>query len=96
MQFSKKPPTPRGWSALAAIGSPVMLLLQACDPVVSIDGAFFPAWMVSLITGIGGAALVRLGLIRASIDPHLKPHVVVYPCLALLITVSFWLLLYRQ
>lgn len=52
--------------------------------------------MISLITGIAGSALIRQWLIHAGIDRHIAPRVVVYPCLALLITVSFWLLLYRQ
>ena len=96
MLFSKKPLTslPRGWKALS--GAAAMLFLQGCDPIISIDGAFFPAWMVSLITGIIGAALIRQALVRWDIDPHIAPRVVVYPCLALLLTVSFWLLLYRQ
>ena len=96
MLFSKKPRAsrPRSWQAL--MGTATMLFLQGCDPIISIDGAFFPAWMVSLITGIIGAALIRQGLVRWDIDPHIAPRVVVYPCLALLLTVSFWLLLYRQ
>ena len=96
MLFSKKPQTPphRGKQSLG--GATALLLLQGCDPIISIDGAFFPAWIISLFTGIIGAALIRQWLVRCGIDPHIAPRVVIYPCLALLITVSFWLLLYRQ
>ena len=96
MQISKIPQFNGHSLALQAIGAATALSLQACDPIVSIDGAFFPAWMVSLITGIAGAAILRQGLIRLSIDPYVKPRVLVYPSLALLITVSLWLVLYRQ
>lgn len=96
MLFSKKPPTTRLWNPQTLPSIAALLLGQSCDPIVSIDGAFFPAWMISLITGIAGSALIRQWLIHAGIDRHIAPRVVVYPCLALLITVSFWLLLYRQ
>jgi len=65
-----------------------------CDPVLDVFGSFFPAWVVCMTVGILLAALARLWLDRAGLEPHLGPLLLVYPCLALLLTVLTWLLLF--
>ena len=65
-----------------------------CDPVVDVFGSFFPAWVVCMTVGIVLAALARLLLDRAELEPHLGPLLLVYPCLALLLTMLTWLVLF--
>jgi hypothetical protein len=69
--------------------------VAGCDPLLDIDGSFFPAWMLCLIVGVTLTAFARQLLARAGLEPHLGPLLVVYPCLGLLVTLVTWLLLYR-
>lgn len=72
-----------------------MPTLAGCDPILDIDGAFFPAWLVCLILGLTGTALLRLVFVRRGLEDHLKPLPIVYASLAIFLTVSLWLLFYR-
>lgn len=79
------------WPALL----PAAALLSGCDPILDIDGAFFPAWIVSLVLGIAATAVARTFFVRWEIEEHLRPLPVVYGCLALSFTLSLWLIFYR-
>lgn len=70
-------------------------LLSGCDPILDIDGAFFPAWIVSLALGSAGAVVARIFFVRWEIEEHLRPLPLVYGSLALSITLSLWLIFYR-
>ena len=72
--------------------SPFMV---ACDPILDIDGAFFPAWMLCLIIGIGLAFAAHPLFVRLGIEDHLGPLVLIYPSLALFFTLATWLLFFR-
>lgn len=78
---------------LAAVG--LALSLMACDPVLNIFGSFFPAWVICLIAGVGLALPVRQLLARARLEPHLGPLLLVYPALALFLTMLTWLVFFR-
>src|SRR5712692_6245457 len=69
------------------------LALAACDPVVNIAGANFPAWLLCAIVGAILAAAIRPVFAAGGIEPHLGPLLVVYPCLAILIGCAVELLL---
>lgn len=70
-------------------------LLAGCDPVIDIEGSFFPAWMLCLAAGIALAILGRRLFAALGLEPSLGPLVVVYPSLALLFTLVVWLLFFR-
>ena len=65
------------------------------DPLFDIEGAFFPSWMLCLLLGLIAAVVLRLLFARVGLEPHLGPLAVVYPCLALLLSMSVWLLFFR-
>ena len=72
------------------------LLVVGCAPVISVEGSFFPAWLLCLLLGVALTAALRPVLARAGLEPHLGPLLLVYPSLCLLFTFTLWLLLYRS
>ena len=71
------------------------LLIPTYDPLFDLEGAFFPSWMLCLLLGIILAVGLRLLFARVGIEPYLGPLAVVYSCLALLLSMSVWLVLFR-
>ena len=84
----------RAMRLVRAAGLLVLPAAAGCDPVLDVFGSFFPAWVVCMTVGLVLAALARLWLDRAGLEPHLGPLLLVYPCLALLLTMLTWLLLF--
>ncbi len=68
----------------------------ACTPVLSLEGSFFPAWLVSLVVGGFLTAIAYRLLVATGLDAYLTPPLLVYPCLVLLCTLLAWLALYRS
>jgi hypothetical protein len=64
-------------------------------PQINIIGSFFPSWMLCLLIGIGAALIVRLLLVRTGIDPYVGPRALVYPSLAILVTLVLWVAFFR-
>jgi hypothetical protein len=73
-----------------------MLALAACDPVVNIAGANFPAWLLCAIVGIILAATMRPLFVAARMEPHLGPLLLIYPCLALLLACGVYLIFFNR
>ncbi len=71
------------------------LVVPRCDPLFDIEGAFFPAWMLCMLIGITAAIGLRLLFARVGLEPYLGPLPLVYPCLAVLLSMSVWLLFFR-
>jgi hypothetical protein len=65
-------------------------------PSFNVFGTFFPAWMLCALIGIIGAvvAFKLLSVVRA--DRFLHAPLVLYPCVALIITSLVWLGWYGQ
>lgn len=79
------------------IGMPIALLaLAACDPVVNIAGANFPAWLLCAIVGAILAASVRPVFAATGIEPYLGPLLLIYPCLALLLACAIYLIFFNR
>ena len=83
----------------AAKGTVIFIALQltaGCSraPTLNVLGSFFPSWIFCGLLGIALTVVVRLGLVRAGIERHLSPMVVVYPCLTAFFTFTLWLLFY--
>jgi YtcA family len=72
------------------------LALQGCDPVVDIQGSFFPSWIVCLAAGIALTAVAHRLFVLARVAPHLGPPLLIYPSLSLLLTLTTWLVFYRS
>ena len=72
------------------------LALAACDPVVNIAGANFPAWLLCAIVGAMLAAAFRPVFAASGIEPHLGPLLLIYPCLALLIGCAIYLIFFNR
>jgi YtcA family len=72
------------------------LALAACDPVVNIAGANFPAWLLCAIVGAVLAAAFRPGFVATRIEPYLGPLILIYPCLAILLGCVTYLIFFSR
>ena len=73
-----------------------MLTVAACDPVVNIAGANFPAWLLCAIVGGLLAVVFREVFAASRIEPHLGPLLLIYPCLALLLGCAIYLIFFNR
>lgn len=87
-------PTPLGGSAFVLAA--VLVPRAACDPLVDVAGAFFPAWMLCILVGIASTVVLRYVLSRTHLEPSLGPLIVIYPSLAATISLALWLVFYRR
>jgi hypothetical protein len=71
------------------------LLLAACDPVIEIQGTFFPAWLLCMIVGVVLTVMLRPLFVRLGLEPFLGPLPLIYPSLAVLLTLAVWLVFFR-
>jgi hypothetical protein len=71
-------------------------LLAGCGraPTFNILGSFFPAWLVCMIAGIVLAAAFNRLFAYFKLDTEIVWTIVVYPCLALLIACTLWLIFF--
>src|SRR5882724_8043274 len=74
------------------------LFLTGCRgaPSINVLGSFFPGWMLCMGLGFIGALVFRQVFTKTNIESHLVLRPLVYLCLWGLITLSFWLLLFRS
>jgi hypothetical protein len=70
-------------------------VLAGCDPIVNVQGSFFPSWIVCMVVAGVVTALLRLVFASIRIEPHLGPLLLIYPSLWVLVTMLTWLALYR-
>jgi len=64
-------------------------------PHINVVGSFFPSWMLCAAIGIVVAVLARQLFLRMGIDPYVGPRALVYPSLALLVTLVLWVTWFR-
>jgi YtcA family len=76
--------------------APAWLTCTACDPLLDVAGAFFPAWLLCILVAIVLTALLRVVLARTRLEPSLGPLLVIYPSLAATIALALWLGFYRH
>lgn len=79
-----------------ATGLTAPLLLTACDPMLSLQGSFWPAWIICILAGLATSMLLMWQLIRLRLAPHLGSPLLIAPSLWALCTFSIWLLLYSR
>jgi len=64
-------------------------------PQINVIGSFFPSWMLCAAVGIGVALLARRLFVRVGVDPYVGPRALVYPSLAILVTLVLWVTFFR-
>jgi YtcA family len=64
-------------------------------PQINVIGSFFPSWMLCAAIGIGVALIARRLFLRLGVDPYLGPRALVYPSLAIFVTLVLWVTLFR-
>ena len=74
----------------------VMFTLMACDPVVNIAGANFPAWLLCAIVGAILAATFRPVFATTGVEPYLGPLLLIYPCLAIALSCAVYLIFFSR
>ncbi|MGH8012523.1 MAG: YtcA family lipoprotein [Candidatus Binataceae bacterium] len=70
--------------------------MMGCDPLINIAGANFPAWLLCAIIGAILTAVIRPLLSLTGLEPHLGPLIVIYPCLAVLLSCAVYLLFFGR
>jgi hypothetical protein len=74
------------------------LLLCGCERVPSINlvGAYFPSWMLCIFVGIALTLVARRVLSATGIDASIGPRALVYPALALALTLATWIVFFKE
>lgn len=66
------------------------------SPDFNILGSYFPAWLLCITVGIILTGIIYWGLQRLQVEPHIRPSIVVYPCMAVLLAFALWLVLFSR
>jgi len=64
-------------------------------PQINVVGSFFPSWMLCAVVGIAVAVIFRWLFLRLGVHPYVGPPALIYPSLALLVTLVLWVTLFR-
>jgi YtcA-like protein len=83
-----------GWLRFATLGA-ASVAAAGCDPILNIQGSFFPAWLICMVAGVVLTAVGRQLIVKARLEPHLGPLLLIYPSLWVLMTLVVWLVFYR-
>ena len=70
------------------------VFLTACDPMLSIEGSFWPAWIICILAGLATSMVLMWQLVRYRLAPYLGPPLLIVPSLWSLCTFVIWLLFY--
>jgi hypothetical protein len=70
------------------------VFLTACDPMLSIQGSFWPAWIICILAGLAASMVLMWQLVRYRLAPYLGPPLLIAPSLWALCTFAIWLLFY--
>ncbi|WP_347986583.1 YtcA family lipoprotein [Methylomonas sp. AM2-LC] len=68
--------------------------LAACDPLLSIEGSFWPAWIICILAGLLVCMMLMWLFVRQRLAPYLGPPLLIVPSLWALSTFIIWLLFY--
>ena len=87
---------PRRVSAVRAGMAAALVSVPACDPVVNVAVANFPAWLFCAVVGIVLAAAFRPVFVAAGIEQYLGPLPLIYSCLAVLLGCVVYLIFFNR
>jgi hypothetical protein len=79
---------------VAALAVLAMLTMTGCDPQLNIAGAYFPAWLLSLIGGLLAFWVIHLLFLRTGVIPFLIPIPLVYVAILVSLICGIWLLFF--
>jgi hypothetical protein len=71
-------------------------LLSGCSCIQEIGGAYFPAWLLSILIGWILAAIVRIVFIRIGLDGWIRPRSIGYPALNVFFTLLIYLIFFTH
>ena len=69
-------------------------LMRGCSPQCNIGGAYFPAWLACLLSGLLGLWILHEIAVRVGFAPYLRPAPLVYLCAFASIASATWLLFF--
>ena len=72
----------------------IPMFLSACDPLLSLEGSFWPAWIICILAGLTSSMLLMWQLARLRLAPHLGSPMLIAPSLWALCTFIIWLMFY--
>jgi len=82
---------------------PVLLLslgslvgLPGCSCIQEIGGAYFPAWLLSILIGWILALIVRLIFIKVGLDGWIRPRSIGYPAMTVFFTLLIYLIFFTH
>ncbi len=87
-------PMKRPLLAAASVG--IAGLLSGCSCIQEIGGAYFPAWLLSILIGWALSLITRFLLIRVGIDGWIRPRSIGYPCLGVFFTLLTYLIFFTH
>jgi uncharacterized membrane protein len=79
---------------VTALAILAMLTMTGCDPQLNIAGAYFPAWLLSMIGGLLAFWVIHLVFLRTGIIPFLIPITLVYAAVIVSLICGIWLLFF--
>jgi YtcA family len=88
--------TSRDASAFRLVACLSVVILSACDPIVTIAGATFPSWLLCMMVGAIMAAVLRLLLVLAGLEPYLGPLTIFYPSLIAMLAMIGWIIFFNR
>jgi hypothetical protein len=71
-------------------------LLSGCSCIPEIGGAYFPAWLLSILIGWVLAAIVRIVFIKIGLDGWIRPRSIGYPALNVFFTLLIYLIFFTH
>ena len=71
-------------------------LLSGCSCIQEIGGAYFPAWLLSILIGWILAAIVRIIFFRIGLDGWIRPRSIGYPALNVFFTLLIYLIFFTH
>ncbi len=80
------------WAALALAAGAA----AGCDPIVTISGAFFPAWLLCMLLGLVMSAIALRVLDRTGLARHAGPRLLLAAALFTASTLLVWLMFFQQ
>lgn len=81
---------------LAAASVSVAASFSGCSCIQEIGGAYFPAWLLSILIGWALSLIVRLVLIKVGIDGWIRPRSIGYPFLTVFFTLIIYLIFFTH
>ena len=82
------------WSILPSALLTIEIAGCRRSPTFNILGSFFPSWLICLFAGIILSVIANRIFARFDLEKEILWPIVVYPCLALLFTSIFWLIIF--